>query len=92
MTPENCPICGADVPARSKACPECGADEHTGWSEEAYASSLNLPDESFDYDDFVKRELTSKKSPLPRGIKWFWWVVAVAVAAVFLIGMFHLGR
>ena len=52
--PENCPNCGADVPANAKACPACGADEKTGWSEEAYVGGLNLPDESFDYDEFVR--------------------------------------
>jgi uncharacterized OB-fold protein len=30
-----CPNCGADVPIMAKACPECGSDEDTGWSEEA---------------------------------------------------------
>jgi hypothetical protein len=91
MTPETCPNCGADVPAGAKACPECGADEQTGWSEEAYASSLNLPDAPFDYDDFVKRELNAKKSPIPHGIKWFWWLAAVAVAGALIFGLFHLG-
>lgn len=86
MTPETCPNCGADVPRGAKACPECGADEKTGWSEEAYASGLNLPDESFDYDEFVEREFGKKKA-LPYGVKWFWWVVAIGVIAVFIIGM-----
>jgi hypothetical protein len=91
MTPETCPNCGADVPSGAKACRECGADDQTGWSDQAYASSLNLPDESFDYDDFVKRELAGKKSPVPRGIRWYWWLGAIAVIAAFLIGLFHLG-
>ena len=80
MTPEVCPNCGAEVPPRAKACPECGSDEQTGWSEEAHADGLGLPDQEFDYDDFVKREFGSKK-PVPRGVHWFWWVVAVLVAA-----------
>jgi len=46
------------------------ADEQTGWSEEAHASGLNLPDENFDYDGFVKREFGGK-SPVPHGIHWF---------------------
>jgi hypothetical protein len=90
MTPENCPNCGADVPARAKACPACGADEQTGWSEQAYAGGLNLHDEPFEYDDFVQRELTEKKSPIPRGIKWFWWLAAIAVAGALILGLFHL--
>ena len=86
MTPETCPNCGADVPRNAKACPECGADEQTGWSEEAYASSLDLPDESFEYDEFVEREFGKKKA-LPYGVKWFWWVVAIGIIALFILGM-----
>ena len=83
MTPEICPNCGAEVPPKAKACPECGADAATGWSEEAQASGLDLPDENFNYDDFVKREFGGK-SPVPRGIHWFWWVVALVLAAAFV--------
>lgn len=82
MAPETCPNCGAEVPRGARACPECGADEETGWSEEARASGLGLPEENFDYDDFVKREF-GQKSPVPRGVHWFWWVVALALAAGF---------
>jgi uncharacterized membrane protein YvbJ len=89
MTPETCPNCGADVPSGARACPECGADEKTGWSEEAYASSLNLPDESFDYDEFTEREFRKKKV-LPHGMKWFWWVVAIVLVALFILGLVKL--
>jgi hypothetical protein len=85
--PETCPNCGADVPARAKACPECGADEKTGWSEEAYASGLDLPDDSFDYDKFVQRELQPKTKPIPHGIHWFWWLVAIVIVTAFIIAM-----
>jgi hypothetical protein len=87
-TPETCPSCGADVPKGAKACPECGADENTGWSEDAYASNLDLPDDSFDYDDFVKREFESEQSPKPQGVNWFWWVVTIGVLMVFAAGYF----
>jgi len=86
MTPETCPNCGADVPSGARACPACGADEQTGWSEEAYAASLGLPEESFEYDEFVEREFGKKKA-LPYGMKWFWWVVAILVVVVFVAGM-----
>jgi hypothetical protein len=78
MAPEICPNCGAEVPRNSKACPECGSDEETGWSEGAHTEDLNLPEEKFDYGEFVKREFGGK-SPVPRGIQWFWWVIAVGV-------------
>jgi len=83
-----CPNCGADVPPRAKACPECGSDEQTGWSTEAETSGLDLPEEQFDYGDFVQREF-GDRSPVPRGIHWFWWLVAVFVVIVFLLFWFH---
>lgn len=84
MTPEVCPNCGAEVPPNAKACPQCGADEETGWSEEARTSDLDLPDENFDYGEFIKREFGKKKSFVPHGIHWFWWIVAVLVLGVLL--------
>ena len=76
MTPESCPNCGADVPRNAKACPECGADENSGWSETASADRLGLPDENFNYDDYVKREF-GPKSVKPHGLAWVWWVTGV---------------
>lgn len=85
--PENCPCCGAEVPRNARACPECGADEETGWSEEAHTGGLDLPQENFDYEKFVKREFGGgKKNPIPRGIHWFWWMVAVLLVAGFVWG------
>jgi heme/copper-type cytochrome/quinol oxidase subunit 4 len=31
-----CPHCGTTIPATSRACPECGSDSETGWSETYY--------------------------------------------------------
>jgi hypothetical protein len=78
MSPEICPNCGAEVPPRARACPECGSDETTGWSEAAEGGGLDLPEEHFDYDDYVKREF-GEEGPVPRGVHWFWWAVAVIV-------------
>jgi hypothetical protein len=83
MPPEICPNCGAEVPRNARACPECGADEKTGWSEEAQHGHLDLPDEDFDYNDFVEKEFGGK-APVPHGLHWFWWVVAVLVLTAFV--------
>ena len=83
MPPEICPNCGAEVPRDAKACPECGSDEETGWSDETHADGLDLPEDKFNYDDFVKREFGSQKH-IPRGISWFWWVIAVVLLIVFV--------
>lgn len=85
--PETCPNCGSDVPRGAKSCPECGADERTGWSDEAHASGLDLPNESFDYDEFVQREFGSQKKPMPYGIRWYWWLVAILLLAGFVFAM-----
>jgi hypothetical protein len=40
-----CPHCGAKVPADASACPECGSDNETGWSEAAAYEDLLLYDD-----------------------------------------------
>jgi uncharacterized membrane protein YvbJ len=80
---ETCPNCGADLPRNARVCPECGSDEKTGWSEDAQRENLGLPDENFNYDDFVKREFGGEK-PVPRGMHWFWWIVGVLVLGAIL--------
>jgi hypothetical protein len=87
-TPEICPNCGADVPPRAKACPECGSDEKTGWSEKAAADNLGLPDDEFNYDEFIKEEFESPDSP-PRRLHWIWWVAGVILLSAFLFLFIH---
>lgn len=91
MPPEICPHCGAEVPRNARACPECGSDESTGWSDRATADRLGLPDEEFDYDEFVQNEFEETRATVrPRGIGWFWWIIAVialGAVAIFLLGL-----
>lgn len=91
MTPEECPNCGADVPPRARACPECGADEETGWSERARAQELGLPDDEFDYDEFVKNEFgDGQRGPKmrPHGVAPLWWIVAIVLVIMFALWFF----
>jgi hypothetical protein len=88
MSPEVCPNCGADVPRNAKSCRECGADENTGWSESAHADNLNLPDEEFDYGEFVKEEF-GERQVKPTGIHWLWWLTAAILVVLFLIFTLH---
>lgn len=37
-----CPHCGAEVPSGAPACPECGSDDETGWSEDTAYDGLFL--------------------------------------------------
>ena len=83
MSPEICPNCGAEVPPKARACPQCGSDEKTGWSDDAQTSGLDLPDEKFDYDEYVEREFGN--SPKPEGLSWFWWLVAVLLLVAIVL-------
>jgi uncharacterized membrane protein YvbJ len=80
--PETCPNCGADVPRNARACPECGSDESTGWSESAQTQSLDLPDDEFNYDEFVQREFGK---PTRSPTRLLWTVVAIVLLAGFVL-------
>jgi hypothetical protein len=77
-TPDVCPVCGEDVPSRALACPECGADHNSGWREggETY-EALDLPDEDFNYDKFVREKFGSFFKPT--GMKTIWWLTAILI-------------
>jgi hypothetical protein len=77
-TPDVCPVCGEDVPSRALACPECGADHNSGWREDAdNYDGLDLPDEDFDHDEFVRREFGP--SIKPAGMNTIWWITAILI-------------
>ena len=83
--PEICPQCGTEVPPRAAACPECGSDYETGWSEEADAQRLGLPDDKFDYDEFVKEEFGEEKKGIrPRNIGTWWWIAGILLLIALL--------
>lgn len=47
--PGDCPVCGESVPRGARACPDCGADERSGWNEDATRyDELDLPDSAFE--------------------------------------------
>lgn len=75
--PEECANCGAPIPRNARACPECGADERTGWRETSIYDGLDLPDTAFE------DEATHSARPPTRrvnGLPWYWWCIAVALA------------
>lgn len=38
-----CPVCGEVVRANALACPHCGSDDETGWSQDTEYDGMNLP-------------------------------------------------
>jgi hypothetical protein len=80
--PEVCPVCGEDVPPNALACPECGADHNSGWREDADVyDGVDLADEQFDYDEFVRNEFGSGLKS--RSIRPIWWITAIALLFAF---------
>lgn len=60
----NCLYCGGEMPINSKACPHCGSDENTGWSEDRYLDGIDLPEEDDSYQQMREREFGGKKVSL----------------------------
>jgi len=85
-SPPVCPVCGADVPPRANNCPECGADEETGWDTDANTyDGVDLPDDDdFDYDEFLEQE-GFVKSARPKNIGVVYWLAGIVLLAVLLI-------
>jgi zinc-ribbon domain len=82
--PEICPVCGEDVPPGALACPECGADHNSGWREGADVyDAVDLPDEDFKYDEFVREEFGSSFKPTP--VKTIWWITAVVLIVALVV-------
>jgi predicted nucleic acid-binding Zn ribbon protein len=74
--PTECANCGAAIPRNAKACPECGADEKTGWRETSIYDGMDLPDEAWRDDTDAA---TQEKTDIARvnGVPWYWWLVGV---------------
>jgi predicted nucleic acid-binding Zn ribbon protein len=89
--PPTCPVCGAEVPPGARACPDCGADERTGWDEaKTRYDDLDLPDEAFDCDQELKDQRL-KARPRFRGLPVFWWLVGIGVLLL-IVSVVVLGR
>ncbi|HEX2101946.1 MAG TPA: zinc ribbon domain-containing protein [Candidatus Synoicihabitans sp.] len=74
--PETCAICGADIPPRAKSCPECGADERTGWREQSVYDGIDLPAEAFG---------ESERPPPRAGLAWYWVATGVLVVVALVV-------
>lgn len=84
--PEYCAVCGAPIPRNARACPECGADERTGWDEPDSTDGLDLPDED-DTAAAHRAFLREQDGDAPRTSRqWFWWAVGVFLILALLLG------
>ena len=85
--PEECANCGAAIPPDAKACPECGADERTGWRESSVYDGMDLPNEAWADDESPAPERGTRSV---NGIAWYWW--GLGILLLFLIGAAMMGR
>ena len=80
-TPEVCPVCGEELPRTALACPECGADHNSGWRDEAHIyDAVDVGDEDFDYEEFVRGEFGNVTKPA--GVKTIWWITGIFLLVV----------
>jgi hypothetical protein len=87
--PSECPVCGAAVPPKARACPGCGADERSGWNEDdARYDGLDLPDSAFEDEDAdYPAAPRPRRAPLRPGVRPFWWLVALGLLLLFLASL-----
>jgi len=88
--PGQCPACGEWVPRGAAACDDCGACHKSGWKSDSHTyDGLDLPDDDFDYDDFIQREFgQSEGSKASLTKEHFWRLVAAILLAVMILGYF----
>ena len=87
-----CPSCGTEARV-GQACPGCAPVKRRrkrvrkvakkSWEQDDSADGLDLPDDDFDYDDFVAKEFGG--NPHRRtGISWYWWATGVFLLLVWI--------
>ena len=85
-----CPTCGASLSPNAKSCGRCGArGDGSDWLRPEAYDGLDLGDDDFDYEDFLRREF----GEAGKGGNWFtrmtpkerfWWFTAVILLAAFV--------
>ena len=89
VPPRECANCGASIPRQARACPECGADERTGWRDTSLYDGLDLPEEAWREDDSAAGQ-RQRSMPRVNGVPWYWWVVGVLLVGLLVAASFGL--
>ena len=80
-----CPVCGEDVPF-CVGMSELWRRPYFGLARDAETyDAVDLPDEDFNYEEFVKRSGSSGRP----AIKTVWWITAILLVAVFIAIYFY---
>jgi len=89
--PTVCPNCGEPLPPKARACPACGSDENTGWSDSTYLDGIDLPLDDDEYEAIRANEFGNaggSGKPALR-INWMMVIGALVVAAMLLAIVFR---
>ena len=92
-----CPGCGAELRVGVKGCPTCSKPtrrrrkrkakaSRRSWEQDSSHDGLDLPDDDFDYEEFVAKEFgraPHRKVP----IKWYWWLTAMVLLVLMVVGV-----
>jgi predicted nucleic acid-binding Zn ribbon protein len=89
--PPECAICGTELSPNARACPNCGADERTGWdgADDLY-DGLDLPgeeDTAEAYERFLRNEMPQRA----RRRKHHFIIIVVCIVLVVAVTMSVLG-
>ncbi len=89
-----CPFCESEVRVGTLCakCKKADAKSKKGkrsWEQDESSDGLDLPDEDFDYNDFVAREFGSAPHR-QSGQKWYWWLLAIAALAAMVSGVLEI--
>jgi hypothetical protein len=87
-----CPFCDREVRV-GEPCAGCAekakkvAKPKKSWQQDKSLDGLDLPDDDFNYDEFVAREF-GKAPHRALGLKWYWWLLGIVVLAGMIAGVF----
>ncbi len=90
--PDFCANCGAPLPRDAVACPECGADERTGWRETSVYDGLDLPGDEAGRGASESRASLGRPPGWRHALPWYWVALALLVAAALALGALGLWR
>lgn len=90
-----CPGCGAELRVGVRGCPPCSKPRRRKpkpkvprrpWEQHSSHDGLDLPDDDFDYDEFVSKEFgRAPHRTVP--IQWYWWLTAIVLLALMVFGV-----
>ena len=91
-----CPSCDRMVPV-GKPCP-CTRTKRRkkkrkppppkqSWEQDDSYDGLDLPEDSFDYHEFIAKEFGDEKPHTQIGIRKLWWVTALILSIIFFGGL-----